>query len=254
MEYAFSNSAKLIFSDPGKYGFNLSEDDYYPPLEFDRIRIDCPQDTPIRIIAQAANTYFKTIKDLNPEIRGYHLPEGSHELLIPNNASENFQVRYQPLLKYWLAKRDGRTYEKEGNLLPAIANPNQPIHSNDLKKDGIIKNASFTSTTRNGYYRGNTAKRSLTPARKILAIQPVTSDNDLAFLYFENQSVLPVLRNFTPDAVYLFQWLQPVTGEWMERMLIKADEHGTLRIPDFPEADRPFNDWAAKIIAKKKSP
>ena len=82
-----------------------------------------------------------------------------------------------------------------------------------------------------------------------------TPDKNLAFLYFENKSVLPVLQNFTPGKEYLFQWVQPVTGEWMKRMLIKADDHGMLRVPDFPDrADRPFNDWAAKIVAKKKSP
>ena len=36
-------------------------------------------------------------------------------------------------------------------------------------------------------------------------------------------------------------------------VLIKADDRGMLRVPDFPEADRPFNDWAAKIIGKEKS-
>jgi hypothetical protein len=81
-----------------------------------------------------------------------------------------------------------------------------------------------------------------------------TPDKHLALLYFENKSVLPVLQNFTPGAEYLFQWIQPLTGEWMESELIKADDRGILRVPDFPEADRPFNDWAAKIIAKKKSP
>jgi len=115
-------SAKLILSDPEKYGFNLLEDDYYPPLEFDRINLDCFQDTPIRIVAQAANTYFKVIKDLNPEIRGHYLQSGNHEIFIPKGASKGFHARYEPLLKKWLADRKDRIYVvKKGDSLTGIA-------------------------------------------------------------------------------------------------------------------------------------
>lgn len=115
-------SAKLILSDPEQYGFNLFEDDYYPPLEFDRIKLDCFQDTPIRIVAQAANTYFKVIKDLNPEIRGHYLQSGSYEIMIPKGSSKDFYARYEPLLKKWLAERKDRIYVvKKGDSLTGIA-------------------------------------------------------------------------------------------------------------------------------------
>jgi membrane-bound lytic murein transglycosylase D len=90
---------KLIFSDPKKYGFSLADEDYYPPLEFDRIQVNCPRDIHLSIIAQAANTYFKEIKDLNPEIRGYSLPAGKHTILVPKGALQDFDARYQLLLK-----------------------------------------------------------------------------------------------------------------------------------------------------------
>jgi len=141
-------SVKLIFTDPERYGFELSEDDYYPPLQFDRIRVECPHDIPIRIIAQAAKTHFKSIKDLNPEIRGHHLPEGRHEILIPRGTSEGFRARYQDLLMRWLVDRKERIYVvKEGDNLSSIAerfnvpvlaiifwnriDPNEPIHPGD---------------------------------------------------------------------------------------------------------------------------
>lgn len=115
-------SAKLIFSDPERYGFGLSEDDYYPPLQFDRIRVDCPGDIPIRIVAQAAKTYFKAIKDLNPEIRGHYLPDGPREILIPKGTSKDFHARYGDLLKVWLADQKERIYVvKEGDNLSSIA-------------------------------------------------------------------------------------------------------------------------------------
>ncbi|MEJ2285177.1 MAG: lytic transglycosylase domain-containing protein, partial [Desulfobacterales bacterium] len=80
-------SAKLILSDPETFGFQHTPQDLYPPLQFDRLKLDCFQETPLFIIAQAANTDFKTIKDLNPEIRGHYLPAGSHRILVPKGAA-----------------------------------------------------------------------------------------------------------------------------------------------------------------------
>lgn len=115
-------SAKLILSDPERYGFRLSEEDYYPPLKFDRVKVDCSEETPIRIIAEAAKTHFKEIKDLNPEIRGHYLSEGSHTLLIPEGASIGFHDRYQQLVNQWLASRKERIYVvKKGDNLSSIA-------------------------------------------------------------------------------------------------------------------------------------
>jgi hypothetical protein len=98
-------SIKLIFSDPKEYGFALADEDYYSPIEFDRIQINCPRDTHLRIIAQAANTHFKAIKDLNPEIRGYSLTAGQHTILVPKGAAQGFDAQYQLLLKNNLVKQ-----------------------------------------------------------------------------------------------------------------------------------------------------
>jgi len=141
-------SVKLIFSGPERYGFQLFEEDYYPPMKFDRVQVHCFQDTPLRIIAQAANTHFKVIKDLNPEIRGHYLPEGNRAILIPEGASKDFHARYQHLLKNWLADQKERIYVvKKGDNLSSIADrfgvslvaiifwnrldPNKPIHPGD---------------------------------------------------------------------------------------------------------------------------
>lgn len=78
-----------------------------------------------------------------------------------------------------------------------------------------------------------------------------TPDEELAFLYFEHEAVLPALHHFTPEAAYAFQWYHPGTGEWKAKVTVEADETGTLHIPDFPDGeDRAFGDWAAKIVAK----
>jgi hypothetical protein len=113
---------KLILNDPEKYGFYLSEEDYYPPLSFERIQVKCSEETPIRIIAEAAQTNFKVIKDLNPEIRGHYLQRGNHSILVPNGVSMDFQVRYRNLLNHWAAgKRERIYYVREGDSLYSIA-------------------------------------------------------------------------------------------------------------------------------------
>ena len=115
-------SAKLILSDPSRYGFQLSAEDLYSPRAVEPITVNCPQDTPVQIIAEAAKTYFKVIKDLNPEIRGHFLPAGRHDLLIPGGASGGFQSRFEALFNQWLADRKANTHVvKKGESLAVIA-------------------------------------------------------------------------------------------------------------------------------------
>ena len=115
-------SAKIILSAPEAYGFQFTEADLYPPLQYDRIRLECFQETPIAIIAQAADTYFKMIKDLNPEIRGHYLAAGSHWLLIPQGAGDGFHTRYKMLVNQWLTETSERIYVvKAGDNLSTIA-------------------------------------------------------------------------------------------------------------------------------------
>ncbi len=115
-------SAKVILSNPKKYGFELTKEDLYSPLQFDRVELMCDQDSPVSIIAQAAGTSFKVIRDLNPEIRGHYLVKGRHVILVPRGAAEGFQVRYEDLLKKWLAECKEHTYVvKKGENLSSIA-------------------------------------------------------------------------------------------------------------------------------------
>ncbi|MFC1859107.1 LysM peptidoglycan-binding domain-containing protein [Thermodesulfobacteriota bacterium] len=113
-------SVKLILSDPEKYGFNLSDKDYYSPLTFDQVQVECLQETPVRVVAQAAKTHFKVIKDLNPEIRGYYLTKGDHNILVPKGASKGFQARYQSYMEK-LVQRERVYIVKKGDNLSLIA-------------------------------------------------------------------------------------------------------------------------------------
>jgi membrane-bound lytic murein transglycosylase D len=115
-------SIKLIMQDPAKYGFRLTDKEYYPPVLFDRINLECAADIPVKIIAKSANCSFKEIMDLNPEIRGYFLPKGKHVILIPKGASEGFAKRYEQLLNSHASDQDKLVYiVKKGDTLYSIA-------------------------------------------------------------------------------------------------------------------------------------
>lgn len=114
--------AKMILSAPRDYGFLFSEADLYLPLAYDRVQLECFQVTPLALIAEAASTYFKMIKDLNPEIRGHYLAAGSHWILIPEGSAANFHARFKVLLDQWRAENQERVYVvKTGDNLSSIA-------------------------------------------------------------------------------------------------------------------------------------
>jgi membrane-bound lytic murein transglycosylase D len=115
-------AAKMILSNPEKYGFSLTEDELYKPFQFDHIEITINQPVPLYIIAQAANTYFKVIKDLNPDIKNYYLSAGKHDLLIPRGTAQGFQEKYEMLLNHWLELKEKSIYTiEQGDNLSIIA-------------------------------------------------------------------------------------------------------------------------------------
>jgi hypothetical protein len=115
-------AAKIILSNPEKYGYYLTEEDLYKPVQFDRVEITANQPVPLYIIAQAAMTYFKVIKDLNPHIKNYYLPAGKHNLLLPKGTAFGFSERYENLLKQWLDEKVKAVYTvKKGDNLSTIA-------------------------------------------------------------------------------------------------------------------------------------
>lgn len=115
-------SIKVILSEPEKFGFKLQKDDYYRPLAFDKVRVKSVGEVPIRIVAEAAKTRFKVIKDFNPEIRGHYFASGTHEILVPKGASTGFQKRLKLLVKRFSLGQNERIYVvRKGDNLSAIA-------------------------------------------------------------------------------------------------------------------------------------
>lgn len=115
-------AVKLIFSDPARYGFHLTPGDFYPPPAVERVSVTCSEEVALRVVAQAARTDFKTIKDLNPEIRGHYLAVGEHVIQVPAGAATGFDARFARLeQKYRAARREKIYIVKPGDNLSAIA-------------------------------------------------------------------------------------------------------------------------------------
>jgi membrane-bound lytic murein transglycosylase D len=115
-------AVKMILSDPRRYGFDVKPEDLYQPLVFDTVGVDCFQETPIRLVAQAAGTFFKTIKDLNPQVRGHYLQPGHYQINLPPGKADGFEGRFLELANKHRDIRETRIYEvRDGDSLSAIA-------------------------------------------------------------------------------------------------------------------------------------
>lgn len=115
-------SVKRILEDPAQFGFTLEPEDHYPPIDVERTTVDCPEETALAVVAEAAKTDFKWIKDLNPEIRGHYLEKGRHEILVPSGGSKGFAGRFRRAYARWASDRKERIYVvQEGDSLSTIA-------------------------------------------------------------------------------------------------------------------------------------
>jgi hypothetical protein len=115
-------AAKLILAEPERYGFFLPAEARWAPLSFERMSIECERETPIRIVAAAAGTTFKRIKDLNPEIRGHYLQKGPADIRVPVPVPVRFDERFRQLQADYIAEQNGRVYVvKKGDNLTIIA-------------------------------------------------------------------------------------------------------------------------------------
>lgn len=124
-------AAKMILENPEKYGFLLKPSDLYPEFSFSKINFNLNTKIPILLVAQAANIPFKTVKDMNPEIRGYHLDSGKVTLLIPEGKEKGFKERFARLYSEWPKKYQVKIHVvKPGESLTRIAKQyNMPLIS-----------------------------------------------------------------------------------------------------------------------------
>jgi membrane-bound lytic murein transglycosylase D len=115
-------AAKLIFENMKSYGFNLEESDLYPVFSYDKINFQSDFQIPIALIAKVAEVSFKTIKDYNPQIRGYNLDKGSISIVLPKGKAKSFKQRFTAQYKNWQKTYKTRIHiVKKGESLSMIA-------------------------------------------------------------------------------------------------------------------------------------
>jgi hypothetical protein len=115
-------AAKSIISRPEKYGFFLAPEDIYPPMEFERARVDIRGRTPIRLLAEACGVFYKDLKRLNPQLRGHYIAEGKHEIFVPPGTSNGFSRAFEKLYNRWVKETDKSYYTvQKGDSLYTIA-------------------------------------------------------------------------------------------------------------------------------------
>lgn len=82
--------AKIILSEPERYGFRLEESEFYDPLRVERIQIDVSKPLPIIDVARAVGSFYKEIKEMNLHLSEEAIPPGTHILSLPAGTSARF--------------------------------------------------------------------------------------------------------------------------------------------------------------------
>ena len=116
-------AAKLILGDPEKYGYcPLDPRAQYQPVETEKFQVTFVEQVHIRTIARACGTYFKIIKGLNPEIKGYYFPRGTHQIRIPKGSRKDFARFYREYKKNAQREKYQVHVVRRGENLTMIAN------------------------------------------------------------------------------------------------------------------------------------
>jgi membrane-bound lytic murein transglycosylase D len=82
--------AKIILSDPERFGFRLETKEFYDSLQTERVQIELTQPLPIVDVARAIGSYYKEVKEMNLHLSEETIPPGTHFLNLPPGTSERF--------------------------------------------------------------------------------------------------------------------------------------------------------------------
>lgn len=87
-------AAKIVLSNPGRYGYKIPPDQLYSPRQYDLVEFTVNRPIHLRQVAQACGSYYKAIKRLNPWIRGATLRPGVYRLKVPRGSASRFYRNY----------------------------------------------------------------------------------------------------------------------------------------------------------------
>jgi LysM repeat protein len=115
-------AAKLMMENPQRYGISLRPEELYYPIEFNIMTLNRSEEVPISLVAMAAGTTFKTVKELNSHLRGHYIQPGKQEIRLPRSTHFDFETRLNNLLTQYLQERQQRIYiVRSGDSLSSIA-------------------------------------------------------------------------------------------------------------------------------------
>lgn len=87
-------AAKVILSQPARYGYDLPPTELYPPLRYDEVEFTTDRDLPLRRLAEVCGTTYKKIRRLNPRLLTAVLPPGVYRLNVPAGSASRFYEAY----------------------------------------------------------------------------------------------------------------------------------------------------------------
>ena len=96
--------AKIILSDPRKYGYTLEEKEFYHPLQTERVQIVLTRPLPIMEIARVTGFFYKEIKEMNVHLFEDTIPPGIHFINLPPGTSERFLIFFSA----WKKEMEGK--------------------------------------------------------------------------------------------------------------------------------------------------
>ncbi|MBN1579343.1 MAG: DUF4038 domain-containing protein [Anaerolineae bacterium] len=100
----------------------------------------------------------------------------------------------------------------------------------------LVPNAEWVTPNKSGPANGNRG----------WAFCARTPDRALLMLYFEAGCPPSTVRGLLPNGIYVAQWFNPRTGEWIDAGELAANQHSYLPLPPFPSSE----DWGLKLVLK----
>ena len=114
---------KIILRDPEAYGYKISVDQYYKPLNHKRVSLKLKNAFSLTDFARQSGITFHTLKRLNPHLISKRLPKGQFNLTLPQNSKQNIVAvlkKLQPLTQKTRSRQQSYTV-KSGDTLGAIS-------------------------------------------------------------------------------------------------------------------------------------
>lgn len=92
-QYVFKIIAlSIILGHPERYGFQIPKEELYKPIPTEKIPVVINTPTKLASLAKQYGSYYREIKQLNPEIKPDILPKGKYWITIPKKQTQEIRM------------------------------------------------------------------------------------------------------------------------------------------------------------------